>query len=62
MEDIIIKTQVNKLQLNETKCNEHRISFAKKDPQFTPIVTNGKPVETVTSAELLDLNISIDLK
>ena len=62
VEDIIIKTQANKFQLNGTKCKERRISFAKKGLHFTPIVINGKPIETVTSAKLLSLNISTDLK
>ena len=36
VEDIIIKTQANKFQLNGTKCKERRISFAKKGLQFHP--------------------------
>ena len=34
-------------QLNESKCKELRISFAKDKPDFEPIVVNGKSLETV---------------
>ena len=49
-------------QLNEAKCKELRISFTNNNSTFHPILLNGKPLEEVTSAKLLGLNISSDLK
>ena len=39
-------------QLNETKCKEFCISFAKPKPEFAPIVINDKEIEVVTSTKL----------
>lgn len=33
-----------------------------KNPAFDPIMLNGRPLEEVTSAKCLDMNISNDLK
>ena len=52
----------NKFQINEAKCKELRISFAKCKPHFEPIVINDKLIKVVTSVKLLGLNISNDLK
>ena len=41
---------------------ELRISFVKDEPQFAPIVVDGKELERVTSAKLLGLTISSNLK
>ena len=40
---------------------ELRISFVKNEPQFAPIVVDGKELERVTSAKLLGLTISSNL-
>ena len=40
----------------------HRKTKWKIQPTFNPILLNGKPLEEVTSAKLLGLNISSDLK
>ena len=48
--------------MNESKCKEFRISFAKCDPVFAPIIVNGNPVERISCIKLLGLNISSDLK
>ena len=56
------KAHAHKFQLNEAKCKELRITFAKNDPQFDPILVNDKLLETVSTAKLLGLNISSDLK
>ena len=56
------KAHAHKFQLNEAKCKELRITFAKTDPQFDPILVNDKLLETVSTAKLLGLNISSDLK
>ena len=52
----------NNFQLNESKCKELRISFAKSAADFAPIVINGKAIEVVSTVKLLGLNISSDLR
>ena len=60
--EIATKSHQNKFQLNEKKCKELRISFAKKEPDFEPVIINGKAIDTVPNIKLLGLNISNDLK
>ena len=53
----------DKFQLNETKCKELLINFNTNNPtSFDPVVVNGMPIDLVTSAKILGLNISNDLK
>ena len=51
----------NRVQLNADKCKELRISFAKEQRVFDPIIIEGKEVELVTSTRLLGLTIANDL-
>ena len=51
----------NRVQLNVNKCKELRISFAKEQRVFDPIIIEGKEVELVTSTKLLGLTIANDL-
>ena len=60
--ELVTKSNENKLQLNERKCKEMRISFAKTAAEFNPIIINEKAIEVVTSVKLLGLSISNDLK
>ena len=60
VEELIAKSNQNKFQLNESKCKELRISFAKSAADFAPIVINGKAIEVVSTVKLLGLNISSD--
>ena len=53
VEERIAKSNQNKFQLNESKCKEPRISFAKSAADFTPIVMNEKAIEVVSSVKLL---------
>ena len=62
VEELIAKSNQNKLQLNESKCKELRISFAKSAADFAPIVINRKAIEVVSNVKLLGLNISSDLR
>ena len=62
VEELITKSNQNKFQLNESKCKELRISFAKSTADFAPIVINGKATEVVSTVKLLGLNISSDLR
>lgn len=39
-----------------------RISFARTDPTFTPVLINGKAIDIVPTVKLLGLNISNDLR
>ena len=53
----------DKFQLNETKCKELLINFSTNNlTSFDPVVVNGMPIDLVTSAKILGLNISNDLK
>ena len=51
----------NRVQLNADKWKELRISFAKEQRVFDPIIIEGKEVELVTSTRLLGLTIANDL-
>ena len=62
MDDLSRQSSSEGFQLNEAKCKELRISFTNSNSTFHPILLNGKPLEEVTSAKLLGLNISSDLK
>ena len=57
------RATVDKFQLNETKCKELLINFnTNNSTSFHPVVVNGMPIDLVTSAQILGLNISNDLK
>ena len=60
--ELIEKAHAHKFELNESKYKELWITFAKTVPQFDPILVNEQPLETVSTAKLLGLNISNDLK
>jgi hypothetical protein len=60
--ELAMKSHENKLQLNETKCKDMRISFAKKAPDFAPVLINNKAIDVVANVKLLGLNITNDLK
>ena len=51
----------HRVQLNAAKCKELRISFAKEQRVFDPIIIEGKEVELVTSTKLRGLTIANDL-
>ncbi len=51
----------NKLILNDEKCKELRICFAKNQEDFQPIYVNGKELEIVKSAKLLGVTVTSDL-
>ena len=58
---VIEWSRENRVQLNADKCKELRISFAKEQRAFDPVITEGKEVELVTSTKLLGLTIANDL-
>ena len=55
---VIECSRENGVQLNAEKCKELRISFAKEQRVFDPVIIEGKEVELVTSTKLLGLNNS----
>ena len=50
------------LTVNENKCKELRIDFAKNRNPFPPIKINGKPLQMVEEVKLLGLTIANNLK
>ena len=62
VDDLAIQARDEGFQLNERKCKELRISFAKNEPEFDPTWVNRQTLETVKSIKLLGRNISSDLK
>ena len=62
VDDLATQARADGFQLNERKCKELRISFAKNEPEFDPIWVNRQTLETVNSVKLLGLNISSNLK
>ena len=45
--DLVAKSGENKFQLNESKCKEMQISFAKKEAEIAPVVINENAIEVV---------------
>ena len=58
---VIEWSRENRVQLNANKCKELRVSFAKEQRVFDPVIIEGKEVELVTSTKLLGLTIANDL-
>ena len=55
-------SESNLFRLNENKCKELRIDFAKNRNPFPPNKINGKPLQVVEEAKLLGLTIANNLK
>ena len=51
----------NKMKFNSDKCKELRISFARNQTEFSPVIVNGKGLEVVQHAKLLGVTISSEL-
>ena len=57
------QSQHERFKLNEAKCKELRISFAKNSrDNLDPIAVNNKNLEVIPTAKLLGLTISSNLK
>ena len=50
---LVAKVDANKFQLDDSKCKETRISFAKIDDEFAPVIIKGKEIEVVFSVSYL---------
>jgi hypothetical protein len=48
------KSTANKFQLNEEKCKEFQITFARPGRTFTLVYVNNKPTEVVPSGKILE--------
>ena len=59
---VIEWSRENRVQLNADKCKELRISFAKEQRVFDPVIIEGKEVELVTITKLLGLTIASETK
>jgi len=62
VDDLAMHAKDDGFQLNERKCKELRISFARNKPEFDPVWVNRQAQETANSVKLLGLTISSDLK
>ena len=62
VDDLATQSSREGFQLSETKCKYFRIGFSNTISDFDPIVLNGEPLKIVTSAKLLGLNLTSDLK
>ena len=62
VDDLARQARNDGFQLNERKCKELRISFARNEPDFDPICVNRQTLVTVNSVKLLGRNISSDLR
>jgi len=58
IDDLVRQAEMDKFQLNATKCKELQISFSKS---VEPVTINSKPIEVVNSVKLLGLTISNNL-
>ena len=62
VDELVRQSEADGFQLNESKCNELRISFSSSLRTVDPITINDKQIEVVSSAKLLGVLISDDLK
>ena len=64
VDDLVRQARNVGFQLNERKCKDLRIGFARKEPVFHPLCVNNGPqtLETVNSVKLLGLTINGDIK
>ena len=46
VDDLTIQARDDGFQLNERKCKELRMSFARNEPEFDPILVNRQTLET----------------
>ena len=62
VDEFVTKSRADGFQLNESKCKELRISFTKSENTLEPVTINNANIEVVSSAKLLGVMISNDLK
>ena len=62
VDELVRQSEANGFQLNESKCKELRISFSSLPSIVEPVTINDKQIEAVSSAKLLGVLVSDDLK
>ena len=62
VDDLSQQVFADKFQLNEDKCKELRISFARSNRVFEPIKVNNKYIDCVSKAKILGVTVANDLK
>ena len=62
VDELVRQSEADGFQLNESKCKELRISFSSSPSTVVPITINDKQIEVVSSAKLLGVLVSDDLK
>ena len=62
VDELVRQSEADGFQLNESKCKELRISFSSSASTVDPITINDKQIEVVSSAKLLGVLVSDDLK
>ena len=59
---IVDWSEINKFQLNPSKCKEFVVSFKRNEPNFSPISINESQIERADKLSILGLTITRDLK
>ena len=62
VDSLSTQSSLHDFQLNEIKCKELRICFRKTSPSLDPVKVNGRPLEIISIAKILVLNVRDDLK
>ena len=61
VDQVVTWSSNNRVQLNQDKCKELRISFANQPAIFDPLTINGKELEVVKAVKLLGLTVKDNL-
>ena len=62
VDELVRQSEADGFQLNESKCKELRISFSRSESTVHHITINDKQIEVVSSAKLLGVVVSDNLK
>ena len=62
IDELVRQSEADGFQLNESKCKELRISFSRSGSSVDHITTNDKQIEVVSSAKLLGVVVSDNLR
>ena len=62
VDELVRQSEADGFQLNESKCKELRISFSRSGSSVDHITINDKQIEVVSSAKLLGVVVSDNLR
>ena len=62
VDDLSKQVSAGRFQLNEDKCKELRITFARSQRDFDPIKVNSKNIDCVKKVKILGVTLFSDLK